>query len=110
MSNYSNSRHSTGPHVSRRVDRGRGYKRVSGSHVEVYDLDMAAYVHMRNIPIVEASKTGREIVVVFLDPVEKNLVDKIATEWLNSEAAKFANCLRSLKKVALSTERVYKSK
>ena len=88
-----------------RVDRGRGYKRVSDSHVEVYDLDMAAYIHMNHVPIAEASKIGKEIIIVFLDPTDKDRVHALTMDWLNSESAKFANCLRSLKKVALSSQR-----
>lgn len=100
---YNNTSDTGSP--KKRVDRGRGYKRVSSSHVEVMDLDLAAYIHMNNVPIVAAEKNGREVVVVFLDPDDNNKVDALATDWLNSEAAKFANCLRSLKKVAFSSYR-----
>lgn len=87
------------------MDRGRGFKRVSSTHVEVYDLDMAAYVHMHNVPIAEATRVGNATLFVFLDPEEDNRVDKLVTQWLNSESARYANHVRNLKKVAFSSYR-----
>ena len=91
-----------------RVDRGRGYRRVSATHVEVYDLDLAAWVHMHGVAIYEATRFGPELVVTFYDPSPENgdgEVDRYAIRWLNSEAAKFAGHVRQLKKIALSTGR-----
>lgn len=87
------------------MDRGRGFKRVSSTQVEVYDLDMAAYVHMNHVPIAEATKVGHATLFVFFDPEEEDRVNKFITQWLNSESAKFANHVRNLKKVAFSSQR-----
>ncbi len=87
------------------MDRGRGFRRVSPTHVEVYDLDMAAYVHMNGVAIVEATKVGYNTLFVFFDPEDEDQVNKLVTTWLNSESAKFANHVRNLKKVAFSSQR-----
>lgn len=87
------------------MDRGRGFKRVSSTHVEVYDLDMAAYVHMHGVAIAEATKVGHATLFVFFDPEDDDKVNTLITQWLNSESAKFANHVRNLKKVAFSSQR-----
>lgn len=88
-----------------RFDSGRGYKRVSPNHVEVYDLDMAAWLHLHTIPIAEAFKSGRATIIVFLDPEDQDRINTLAVDWLNSEAAKFASAVRQLKKVTFATQR-----
>jgi len=88
----------------RPVDRGRGFKRVSDDHVEVYDIDMAAWLHMNNVAIAKAFKIGKESVITFLDPVQEERIDELSIDWLNSEAAKFASCVRQIKKVCLATK------
>lgn len=93
------------PHGRQKVDRGRGYKRVDSKHVEVYDLDMASWFHMRNVPISDACKTGREIVITFYDPEDEDKISKLSIDWLNSEAAMFASAVRQMKKVCWSTGR-----
>lgn len=87
------------------MDRGRGFKRISPTQVEVYDLDMAAYVHMHGVAIAEATKVGHATLFVFHDPEAEDQVNKHITQWLNSESAKFANHVRNLKKVAFSSQR-----
>ena len=84
-----------------RVDRGRGYRRVTESRVEVYDIDLAAWLHMRNLPIAEAFKHGRESIIIFYDPESK--LHGLAIEFLNSESARFASAVRQIKKVCLAT-------
>jgi hypothetical protein len=89
------------------VDRGRGYRRIGPKEVEVYDLDLAAWIHMHGVAIVDAVRYGYELVVTFYDPEPaagmSGAVDTHAVKWLNSEAAKFASHVRQLKKVCLST-------
>ena len=89
----------------KRVDRGRGFKRISDLTVEVYDIDMAAWLLMNRVNIVNACKDGREAVVTFQDPLEDDRIAKLSIDWLNSEAAKFANAVRSIKKICFSTGR-----
>lgn len=73
------------------------------------DLDLAAWVHMHGVPIVEALRYGHETIVTFYDPEPTDgtpgAIDKLAIKWLNSEAAKFASHVRQMKKVAFSTAR-----
>jgi hypothetical protein len=87
------------------VDRGRGSKRVDATRVEVYDIDIAAWLHLNKVPIVEAQKAGRETVVTFYDPQDQNRIPDLMVTWLNSEAARFASAVRQIKKVSYSTER-----
>lgn len=87
----------------KRIDRGRGFKRIGPKHVEVYDIDIAAWLHMNGVAIAEAYKAGRESVITFYDPEDENTVSKLTVGWLNSEAAKFASAVRQIKKVCLST-------
>ena len=93
------------PAGHKRIDRGRGFKRTGPSHVEVYDIDLAAWVHLNGVAIADAFKIGRESVITFYDPEEKNEVSALTIEWLNSEAARFASAVRQIKKVCLSTGR-----
>lgn len=87
----------------RRIDRGRGFKRVSASRVEVYDLDIAAWLHHKRIPIADAYKSGREVFVTFHDPEDEDQIAKLMVDWLNSESASFASSQRQLKKVIWAT-------
>jgi hypothetical protein len=85
------------------VDRGRGFKRV-GDYVEVYDIDLAAWLHMNNVPIANAYKREkRETVITFLDPKTDDKIAQLSVGWLNSESAKFAGAVRQIKKICFST-------
>jgi hypothetical protein len=90
---------------NRKVDRGRGYKRISPQYVEVYDIDIAAWLHMNGVAIADAWKTGRESVITFFDPESEDRIATLTVNWLNSEAARFASAVRQIKKVCLSTGR-----
>ena len=83
-----------------RVDRGRGYRAVENNIVEVYDLDLAAYLTMRDLPLAESYRHEREFVFKFYDAEQK--VGKLAVDYVNSEAARFADAVRRLKKVSIS--------
>ena len=85
------------------VDRGRGFVRVDDKHVDVYDIDFAAWLLLSGLGISEAYKNGREAVVTFYDPKEEDRVDKLAVDFLNSESARFANAVRQIKKICFST-------
>lgn len=84
---------------NRRIDRGRGYK-IDGDQVEIYDLDLAAYLTMRTLPLAESIRMGREFIFRFFDPDGK--VGSLAIDYVNSEAARFADAQRRLKKVVIS--------
>lgn len=87
------------------VDRGRGYKRSDPKHVEVYDIDLSAWLHMHGVVITDAYKVRRESIITFYDPDTENKIDSLVVNWLNSESARFASAVRQIKKVCLSTER-----
>lgn len=90
---------------NKRIDRGRGYKRLDDKHVEVYDIDMAAWLHMNGVAIADAHKVGRESIIKFFDPTSEDRISKLTINWLNSESARFASAVRQIKKVCLSTAR-----
>lgn len=98
-------RHSQPSAPPRKIDRGRGYKRVDASRVEVYDLDIAAWLHFQKVPIADAYKSGREVFVTFHDPETEDRIAKLMVDWLNSESAAFASSQRQLKKVIWATGR-----
>lgn len=83
-----------------RVDRGRSYKTSEDGKVEVFDLDFAAFLLMHNIPLAESYRDGREFMFKFLD-VDKT-IPSLAIQYANSESAKFADCVRRLKKVTIA--------
>lgn len=89
-----------------RVDRGKGFRRVGPARVEVYDLDMAAWFLLQNLPVADVMTNGREFVITFHDPEEENRVATLSTGWLNSEASRFSAALRQLKKVTISRPNV----
>ena len=91
------------PH--KKIDRGRGYKRIDSKHVEVYDIDMASWLHMNGVAISDAYKQKRESVITFYDPESEDRISKLVVNWLNSESARFASAVRQIKKVCLSTGR-----
>ena len=83
-----------------RPDRGRGYRQIDGGIVEVYDLDMASYLSMRDLALAESYRYEREFVFRFQDP--EGRIAKLTIEYVNSEAARFADAQRRLKKVIIS--------
>jgi hypothetical protein len=82
------------------IDRGRGYQSSGSGRADVYDLDFAAYLLLRNVPLAEATRSGREFTFVFQDP--EGLIAKLSVEYMNSESARFADAVRRLKKVVFS--------
>jgi hypothetical protein len=91
-----------------RTDRGRGYRRISEKAVEVFDLDLASWFHLNNLPVVEVCTNGREFAVTFYDLAVKDgtsKADDLSVKWLNSEACRFSSALRQIKKVAISSPR-----
>jgi hypothetical protein len=84
----------------RRLDRGRGYRPIENHEVEVYDLDLAAYLSMVGLPLAESIRYEREFVFRFLDTADR--VGALAIDYVNSESARFADAQRRLKKVVIS--------
>lgn len=82
------------------IDRGRSYTKSEDNKVEVYDLDFAAFLLMHNVPLAESFRDGREFMFKFLD-VDKR-ISALAIQYANSESAKFADCVRRLKKVTIA--------
>jgi hypothetical protein len=80
---------------------GRNFQRTEDGRIEVYDLDFAAFLSMHNVPLAEAFRDGREFLFKFVDP--DNKIKELAIVFANSESAKFADCVRRLKKVTIAT-------
>jgi len=96
-----------------RKTRGGLNFRVVGDSVEVYELDFAAYCLMRELPIADLveekdRQNGRKsreaqfnyFIFHFADP-DKRIV-QLSLDYANSESAKFADCVRRLKKTVRS--------
>jgi hypothetical protein len=88
---------------ARRVDRGRAYRVLENGEVEVHDLDLSAYLSMRNVPLASAERYGREFLFRFHDP--DNRIPQLTVEYVNSESARFADAQRRLRKVIISRPR-----
>lgn len=89
------------------MDRSRAYRVVDRQRfvVRVHDLDFAAYLLARGLPIIRATYErtagiGQGSTFDFYDP--DNHAFSMSTEYLNSPEARFADCVRRLKKVAHS--------
>lgn len=82
------------------VDRSRSYRIVENQRVEVYDLDFAAYLLMRDVALAESMRDGREFRFTFRD--DGSRIPDLAMEYVNSESAKFAGAVRRLKKVTMN--------
>ena len=89
------------PQPAPQIDRGRGYRRVGDTGVEVYDLDLAAWFDLNGLPIQDAVKVGRETILTFYDPELK--AKDLAISWLTSQASQFASRVRQIKKIVYST-------
>lgn len=83
-----------------KVDRSRSFKTSDDGKVDVYDLDFAAYLLMNNVPLAESFRDGREFMFKFLD--QAKLIPQLSIQYANSESAKFADCVRRLKKVTIA--------
>jgi hypothetical protein len=80
-----------------------------GDEVEVYDLDFAAYCHMRGLLVgdmVESdSPKGRrgpvQFLFLFKDP--EGQIAQLSVDYTNSESARHADAVRRLKKAVRSS-------
>lgn len=69
-----------------------------GPRVTIRDLDTAAYVFYRRVPVVDARQVSRtEHHVVFYDP--GNTVEGLAVDFANHETALYADAMRRLKRI-----------
>ncbi len=64
---------------------------------ETRDLALAAYWKMRGLVIVRATRRGKEFEFLFHDPDGR--ADELAMEFANSEAQRFDNEVRAIKKL-----------
>ncbi len=80
---------------------GRNFQQTEEGLVEVFDLDFAAFLLMHGVPLAESFRDGREFLFKFLD--QQNKIKELAITFANSESAKFADCVRRLKKVTIAT-------
>jgi len=80
-------------------NRSNGYIVDETGNVSVYDLDFASFLLMHGVVIAESYRDGREFLFKFYDP-EGN-VAKLAITYANSESAKFADCVRRIKKITI---------
>ena len=62
------------------------------------DLALAAYLKMKGIPIVRATRRGRDFEFTFRDP--DGLWDSLTIEFVNSECSRYDDSMRSLKKLS----------
>jgi len=86
------------------LDRAGNYKQ-EGQHVTVADYDFAAFLLMKGVPLVEATKLSEHThSFVFLDQTMegKSTVATLAITFANSESARFAEAIRRLKKTIYS--------
>jgi hypothetical protein len=66
--------------------------------VRLENLDLAAFLHMRQLPLLEAAKTSRyRYRFVFDDPDHR--ADELAREFVNSEVSRFCSSVVTLKSV-----------
>lgn len=82
------------------VDRSRSYRSDENGLVEVFDLDFAAFLLMNGVALAESYRDGREFMFKFLD--SNNRIKELSINFANSESAKFADCVRRLKKVTIA--------
>jgi hypothetical protein len=76
----------------------------NGNFVEVTDLDTAAFLHQRGVAVSTAVRVGKSMhVITMYDPLKAGMetgrAEELAIEFINSEAALFADAVRRLKKV-----------
>jgi hypothetical protein len=90
------------------MNRAFAYKVLGDGKVEVYDLDFASYCVMRGMIIADMVETGFKrkgqppnYLFEFNDPDDS--IGKMSVDFANSESARFADCVRRLKKGIRST-------
>ncbi len=94
----------------RRVHRGRHYNLIEGGQrAEVTDFDFAAYLNMQGVPLVDAVRVNdRECIFTFVnqktDEAPEGAVKQASIKFANSEAARFADALRRMKKTIYSAK------
>lgn len=109
---------------SRHPDRGQGtprhrqsrrlltyalaYKVHDDNVIEVFDLDFAAFCHMRGLPVADMveegpKRNGQPPKYKFSFQGTKEQIQELSVEYTNSDCAKFADCIRRLKKAIRST-------
>ena len=81
--------------------RGRNFNQTYDGLVEVFDLDFAAFLLMHGVALAQSFRDGREFLFKFLDQHDR--IKQLAIDFANSESAKFADCVRRLKKVTIAT-------
>jgi hypothetical protein len=81
------------------VSRLRAVLERDGDYVIVTDLDAAVFLHaIKGLSIANAEKVGRSMhVITIYDP--EHLAEGLVIEFINSEACRFANGMRSVKKI-----------
>jgi hypothetical protein len=76
--------------------------------IEVFDLDFAAYCLMSGLPVADMveerpKRNGQPPKYVFTFQGSKEDIEKMSVGYTNSDCAKFADCVRRLKKAIRST-------
>lgn len=83
-----------------RVDRGRSYQQGPDGTIAVWDLDLAAFLLLNNVPLVNAWRDGSEFRIVY--KTDEDAVRQLHVKFLQSEAGRFATVLKMLKKTVVS--------
>ena len=86
-----------------RVDRSRVFTvlNVDRRAIRVSDLDFAAYLLGHQLALIDACRVGdRESVFDFYDPDGR--ITELSMAYMNSAEARFADCVRRLKKASYS--------
>jgi hypothetical protein len=84
------------------------YKAFEDSTIEIYDLDFAAYCLMEGLPIADMveenpKRNGQPPRYLFRFQGDKETINTLSVRYTNSDCAKFADCVRRLKKAIRST-------
>jgi hypothetical protein len=85
---------------SMRIDRGRAYQEVDKDQIVLWDLDLAAWLLVNGMGVVDIWREGAEFRLVFWDPEHR--IRELHIEFLNSICAKFATAVKQIKKAAHS--------
>jgi hypothetical protein len=79
------------------------YRFVGDGYVEVKDLDLAAYCHLMGLPTGDSQctkgnrRSPRKYRFLFYDPAKRTV--QLAIDYINSEASRHANAVRTLKRI-----------
>lgn len=84
------------------------YRLHDDNTIEIYDLDFAAFCLMQGLPVADMveerpKKNGQPPKYVFTFQGTKEDVEALSVGYTNSDCAKFADCVRRLKKAIRST-------